>query len=54
MMNLFNQIFPRLVPALFTAGIFWLLGRKGMTSTKAILVIVVFALAMAFFGILGV
>lgn len=52
--DLFNQIFPRLVPALFTAGIFWLLGRKGMTSTKAILVIVVFALAMAFFGILGV
>lgn len=52
--DLFNQIFPRLVPALFTGAIFWLLGRKGMTSTKAILIIIVFALAMAFFKILGV
>ncbi|AGM97869.1 PTS system mannose/fructose/sorbose family transporter subunit IID [Streptococcus iniae] len=52
--DLFDQIFPRLVPALFTAAIFWLLGRKGMTSTKAILIIIVFALAMSFFGILGV
>lgn len=52
--DLFNQIFPRLVPALFTGAVFWLLGRKGMTSTKAILIIIVFALAMAYFGILGV
>ncbi|AXQ78153.1 PTS system mannose/fructose/sorbose family transporter subunit IID [Streptococcus chenjunshii] len=52
--GLFDQIFPRLVPALFTGTVFWLLGRKGMTSTKAILIIIVFALAMAYFGILGV
>lgn len=51
--DLFNQIFPRLVPALFTGLVFWLLGRKGMTSTKAILIIIVFALAASFFGILG-
>ncbi len=52
--DLFNQIFPRLVPALFTGAIFWLLGRKGMTSTKAILIIIVFALVMAAAKILGV
>lgn len=52
--DLFNQIFPRLVPALFTGAIFWLLGRKGMTSTKAILIIIVFALAMAAAKVLGV
>lgn len=52
--GLLDQIFPRLVPAIFTGLVFWLLGRKGMTSTKAILIIIVFALAMAYFKILGV
>ncbi|MDG3142978.1 PTS system mannose/fructose/sorbose family transporter subunit IID [Streptococcus suis] len=52
--DLFDQIFPRLVPALFTGLIFWLLGRKGMSSTKAILIIIVFALLMSYFNILGV
>ncbi|MGX7776101.1 PTS system mannose/fructose/sorbose family transporter subunit IID [Streptococcus pluranimalium] len=52
--DLFNQIFPRLVPAIFTGLVFWLLGRKGMTSTKAILIMIVFALAMSYFKILGV
>lgn len=48
--NLLNMIFPRLVPALFTGFIYWLLGRKGMTSTKAILVIIVLAIACSAFG----
>lgn len=45
-----NQIFPRLVPAVVTGAIFWLLGRKGMTSTKAILVIIIIAVAMSALG----
>ncbi|KHD45936.1 PTS system mannose/fructose/sorbose family transporter subunit IID [Streptococcus hongkongensis] len=52
--DLFDQIFPRLIPAIFTGLIFWLLGRKGMTSSKAILIIIIFALLMAFFKIFGV
>ncbi|WP_438468369.1 PTS system mannose/fructose/sorbose family transporter subunit IID [Streptococcus pluranimalium] len=52
--DLFDQIFPRLVPALFTGLVFWLLGRKGMSSTKAILIIIIFALLMSYFKILGV
>lgn len=52
--DLIDTIFPRLVPALFTGGIFWLLGRKGMSPTKAIVVIILFALVMSYFNILGV
>lgn len=48
--DLLNLIFPRLLPAIITGAIFWLLGRKGMTSTKAILIIIVAALAMSAFG----
>ncbi|GGE23701.1 PTS system mannose/fructose/sorbose family transporter subunit IID [Streptococcus himalayensis] len=45
-----NSIFPRLVPAVITGGIFWLLGRKGMTSTKAILIIICVALGLSALG----
>lgn len=48
--DLLNQIFPRLVPALITGFIFWLLGRKGMSSTKAILLLIVLALALSAVG----
>lgn len=48
--DLLNTIFPRLVPAIFTGFVFWLLGRKGMTSTKAILIIIVLAVALSFIG----
>lgn len=52
--DLFDQIFPRLVPALFTGLIFWILGRKGMTPTKTIFMIIIFALLMSYFKVLGV
>lgn len=52
--DLMNTIFPQLLPALFTGAIFWILGRKGMTPTKAIFLIIIFALAMSYFKILGV
>lgn len=48
--ELINQIFPRLIPAVFTGWVFWVLGRKGMTSTKVILIIIVVALALSAFG----
>ena len=44
--DLLNTIFPRFVPAIFTGFVFWLLGRKGMTSTKAILIIIVLAIGL--------
>ncbi|MGT2950002.1 PTS fructose transporter subunit IID [Streptococcus cuniculi] len=48
--DMINQIFPRLVPAVITGAIFWLLGRKGMTSTKAILLIIIAAVALSALG----
>lgn len=48
--DILNQIFPRLLPAIFTAFIFWLLGKKGMNSTKAIGIIIVLALALSALG----
>ncbi|MEY8463197.1 PTS system mannose/fructose/sorbose family transporter subunit IID [Streptococcus merionis] len=48
--DLLNSIFPRLVPAIFTGFVFWLLGRKGMTSTKAILIIILLAVGFSALG----
>ena len=48
--DILNQIFPRLLPAIFTAFIFWLLGKKGMNSTKAIGIIIVLALTLSALG----
>lgn len=48
--DLLNLIFPRLVPALFTGFVFWLLGRRGMTSTKAILIIIALAVTLSALG----
>ena len=48
--DMLNLIFPRLVPAIITGVIYWLLGRKGMNSTKAILIIILAAIAFSAFG----
>lgn len=48
--DILNTIFPRLVPAIFTGFVFWLLGRRGMNSTKAILIIISLALSLSFIG----
>ncbi|KXT88612.1 putative PTS system, galactosamine-specific IID component [Streptococcus oralis] len=48
--DMLNLVFPRLVPAIITGAIYWLLGRKGMNSTKAILLIIVAAISFSAFG----
>ena len=40
-------------PALFAALCYWMLGKKWMNSNKLILVVVVFAIVLAFFGVLA-
>ena len=42
-MDVFDGIAPNLLPMLFTVFVYWLLGRKNMTSTKAIFVILLIA-----------
>ncbi|MGT2772104.1 PTS system mannose/fructose/sorbose family transporter subunit IID [Streptococcus marimammalium] len=39
-----DKIFPRLVPAMFAGFVYWLLGRKGMTSTRAIFIVIAIAI----------
>ena len=48
--DMMNLIFPRLIPAVFTGFIFWLLGKKGMNSTKAIFIIIFMAVSFSAIG----
>lgn len=51
--EILNQIMPCLVPVLVVAGVYWLLGRKKMTSTKAILLVIVLSIVAYAVGFLG-
>ena len=51
--DIFDQIMPKLFPAAFVGFIYWLLGRKKMTSTKAILLTIVIAIILGAVGFLG-
>lgn len=48
-----NQIMPSLIPVLLVAFVYWLLGRKKMTSTKVILFVLFLGIALSYFHILG-
>ena len=48
-----DQIMPSLVPVLVVAGIYFLLGKKKMTSTKAILIIMVASIVFYAIGLLA-
>ena len=48
-----NKICPKLVPAALVGFVYWLLGRKGMTSTKAIFIVLVISIALGAFGIIA-
>ena len=48
-----DQIMPSLVPVLVVAGIYFLLGKKKMTSTKAILIIMVASIVFHAIGLLA-
>ena len=50
--DMLDAIMPNLLPVLFVAFVYWLLSRKGMNSTKTILLVMVFAIVCSFFGIL--
>lgn len=51
--KILDQIMPKLVPVLVVAGIYWFLGRKHMTSTKAIILVMVLSIVLYALGILG-
>ena len=51
--NTLNTVLPGLLPAGIVAVIYWMLGRKGMTSTKAIFIVLVAAVALSALGIIA-
>ena len=44
------MICPKLVPAALVGAVYWLLGRKGMTSTKAIFIVLIVAIVLGGLG----
>ena len=46
-------IMPFLTPAAVVGGVYWLLGRKKMTSSKAILLVMILSIVLHAVGILG-
>ncbi|AMV63541.1 PTS system mannose/fructose/sorbose family transporter subunit IID [Pediococcus damnosus] len=48
-----DMIMPKLIPALIVGGIYWMLGKKHMTSTRAIFIVIIVAVALSALGILG-
>src|SRR5690625_1843768 len=51
--NNLDMIMPRLLPAAIVAGIYWLLGRERMTSTKAIFIVLIVSVVLSALGIVG-
>ncbi|MDO4680715.1 MAG: PTS system mannose/fructose/sorbose family transporter subunit IID [Aerococcus sp.] len=51
--NTLDMILPRLLPGVIVLGIYWLLGRKNMTSTKAIWIVLVLSVIFSALGILA-
>ena len=48
-----NSIMPNLVPLLVTSGTYWALGKKKMTSTKMVWLIIIFSIIAYALGILA-
>ncbi|QIK70679.1 PTS system mannose/fructose/sorbose family transporter subunit IID [Erysipelothrix sp. HDW6C] len=48
-----DMIMPNLVPALLVGFIYWLLGRKNMTSTRAILVVILISFVFYITGVMA-
>lgn len=51
--NVLNQIMPDLVPVLLVALVYWLLGKKKVTSTKMIIFVLILGIVLSYFHVLG-
>lgn len=51
--SILDKVMPSLLPVLIVFIIYWLLGKKKMNTTKAVLLLIVLSIACSFFGILG-
>jgi mannose PTS system EIID component len=51
--NNLDMIIPKLLPAAVVGFVYWLLGKKGMTSTKAILIVLVLCVILGGLGVIA-
>ncbi|WP_099224154.1 PTS system mannose/fructose/sorbose family transporter subunit IID [Listeria costaricensis] len=51
--NIADMILPKLIPALVVAGIYWMLGRKRLNSTRVIFIVLFVSIALSALGIIG-
>jgi len=47
------MILPRLLPAAIVGIVYWMLGKKNMTSTKAIFVVLIVSVALSALGVIS-
>ena len=53
MQNNLDMILPRLLPAAIVGAIYWMLGKKNMTSTRAIFIVLVVCIALSALGVIS-
>lgn len=53
MQNNVDMILPRLLPALIVGGVYWMLGKKKMTSTKAIFIVLIICVDLSALGVIS-
>lgn len=51
--NVLDTILPGLVPAALVGFVYWILGKKGMSSTKAIWLVLILCVVLSALGIIG-
>ena len=47
------MILPRLFPALIVGAVYWLLGKKNITSTRAIFIVLIVSIALSALGVIS-
>lgn len=50
--NNLDMILPKLLPAVIVGAIYWMLGKKHMTSTRAIFIVLIVSIALAALGVI--
>lgn len=51
--NSLDMILPKLVPAAIVGAIYWMLGKKNMTSTKAIFIVLIVSVVLSALGVIA-
>lgn len=51
--NNIDMIMPRLLPAVIVGGVYWLLGKKNITSTRAIFIVLIISVVLSALGVIS-